>query len=97
MVGLCAGLPIADGADWLFFEDCFSVGNVFGMIVMFAHNALPRAIALGLGRLLLVMYVNFMFVVCLWYVNLCCDVRPGALSPPSIAFTRHPNSLAQFA
>ena len=51
MVGLCAGLPIADGADWLFFEDCFSVGNVFRMIVMFAHNALPRAIALGLGRL----------------------------------------------
>ena len=41
--------------------------------------------------------VNFMFAVCLWYVNLCCDVRPNALSPPSIAFTRHPNSLAQFA
>ena len=64
MINLCAWLPIADGADWLFFEDCFSVGNVFGMIVMFAHNALPRAIALGLGRLLLVM----LSTLCLWFV-----------------------------
>ena len=51
MVGLCAGLPIADGADWLFFEDCFSVGNVFGMIVMFAHNALARRKRLALSWL----------------------------------------------
>ena len=63
---------------------------VLALVASARYRACSQSVVIG-------HVVNFMFVVCLWYVNLCCDVRPSALSPPSSAFTRHPNSLAQFA
>ena len=57
VIGLCAGLLVADCADWLFSKYDPPVFLVLGVVVVSAHNALARRKRLAVG-LLCVMQVD---------------------------------------